>query len=101
MERGRASCAVGPIKLQRPWKGQEWGWEEKVEKWTNGNKNAKIVVYCSSGYRAAWAQTTLLKGGYTNVVNAGGVLNMFDTIESFCPASLDDECAVIPYLARI
>jgi rhodanese-related sulfurtransferase len=40
-------------------------------------KDAKIILYCSSGRRAAIAQQTLEKKGYSNVVNAGGLVDIF------------------------
>ena len=36
------------------------------------DKQGPIIVYCKSGRRAALAQQTLEKSGYTHVVNAGG-----------------------------
>ncbi|GKY97106.1 hypothetical protein MPSEU_000669100 [Mayamaea pseudoterrestris] len=40
-------------------------------------KNAQIIVYCSSGRRAAIAKETLEGKGYTNVINAGGLVDVF------------------------
>jgi phage shock protein E len=40
-------------------------------------KDAKIIVYCSSGRRAALAQETLERKGYKHVVNAGGLVDVF------------------------
>ena len=37
------------------------------------NLDANIVVYCASGMRSSSARKTLLKMGYVNVVNGGGV----------------------------
>jgi rhodanese-related sulfurtransferase len=41
------------------------------------SKTAKVIVYCSSGRRAYLAQTILEKKGYTNVRNAGGLVDVF------------------------
>jgi rhodanese-related sulfurtransferase len=40
-------------------------------------KDAKIIVYCSSGRRAAKAKELLENKGYTDVVNAGGLVDVF------------------------
>ena len=34
---------------------------------------AKIVVYCASGMRSSTARKALIKMGYVNVINGGGV----------------------------
>jgi rhodanese-related sulfurtransferase len=39
--------------------------------------NAAIIVYCSSGRRAAIARDVLEKKGYKNVINAGGLVDVF------------------------
>ncbi len=36
------------------------------------NKNAKVLVYCSSGHMSGIAANTLVKLGYTNVWNLDG-----------------------------
>ena len=41
------------------------------------DKDSKVIVYCSSGRRAALAQETLERKGYTNVINAGGLVDVF------------------------
>ena len=38
-----------------------------------GDKNRAIVVYCAAGVRAAKAKAALLKAGFTDVTNAGGI----------------------------
>jgi len=38
------------------------------------NKNAEIMVYCKSGSRSGVAVKTLLKLGYTNIYNLGGIV---------------------------
>lgn len=37
------------------------------------NKDAKIFVYCGSGFRSRIASLTLLKMGYRNVVDMGSI----------------------------
>ena len=37
------------------------------------DKNTKIRLYCRSGNRASIAQDALIKSGYVNVSNAGGI----------------------------
>ena len=39
------------------------------------NKNAKIIVYCKSGRRSVCACEILVKAGFTNIYNLGGVVN--------------------------
>ena len=46
---------------------------EEVAKLTGGDKNKPIVVYCHSGGRAGRAKKKLLKAGYTQVTNLGGI----------------------------
>lgn len=46
---------------------------DKIKKWTKGDKNHPIVVFCASGRRAARAKKILKKHGYTHVVNVGGI----------------------------
>ncbi len=44
-----------------------------VEKLTGGDKTKPIVLYCGSGKRAGTAKEKLVKAGYTQVTNAGGI----------------------------
>lgn len=46
---------------------------KQVEKWTKGNKDHPIVVFCAAGIRAERAKKILKKHGYTRVVNLGGI----------------------------
>lgn len=46
---------------------------EKVELSKITNKNATIFVYCRSGRRSAIASEALVKMGYTNVYDLGGI----------------------------
>ena len=39
-------------------------------------KGKPIVVYCASGMRSARAATALVRAGFTDVVNAGGIGSM-------------------------
>ena len=39
------------------------------------NKDSKILVYCRSGNRSATASKQLIKMGYTNVYDFGGILS--------------------------
>lgn len=39
------------------------------------NKDAKILVYCRSGNRSAAASKQLIKMGYTNVYDFGGIIS--------------------------
>jgi rhodanese-related sulfurtransferase len=41
-----------------------------------GPKDGPIVVYCRSGHRAGAAKAILERGGFTNVVNGGGLTQM-------------------------
>jgi phage shock protein E len=41
-----------------------------------GVKTAPIVVYCASGARSAYAARMLRQYGYTDVTNAGGLMDM-------------------------
>ncbi len=45
----------------------------KIKKWTKGDKNHPIVVFCAAGTRADKAKKILKKHGYTKVVNVGGI----------------------------
>jgi phage shock protein E len=38
------------------------------------NKDTEIIVYCQSGARAATASNELVKMGYTNISNLGGIM---------------------------
>lgn len=40
---------------------------------TSLGKNEKIIVYCQSGYRSSMAAEQLLKNGYTDVSDLGGI----------------------------
>ena len=44
-----------------------------VEKLAGGDKTKPIVLYCGSGKRAGTAKEKLLKAGYTQVTNPGGI----------------------------
>ena len=46
------------------------------------NLNRKIVVYCASGGRSAYAQRMLVQLGYTNVSNGGGISSMMARLNS-------------------
>ncbi len=46
---------------------------QKIEKLTKGDKGAPIVLYCQSGNRSGIGKKTLLKHGYTKVINHGGL----------------------------
>ena len=39
------------------------------------DKDAKILVYCRSGNRSAAASKELIKMGYTNVFDFGGIIS--------------------------
>jgi phage shock protein E len=41
-----------------------------------GDHKRSIVVYCRSGHRSGQAQALLMKGGFTDVTNGGGLKNM-------------------------
>ncbi len=45
----------------------------KIEKVVS-DKNSEIIVYCRSGARAGTAQNEMIKMGYTNVKNLGGIM---------------------------
>ena len=45
------------------------------------DKNAKILVYCRSGRRSAEASKKLIKMGYTNVYDFGGIIDWNYEIE--------------------
>lgn len=41
-----------------------------------GSKSRDITLYCASGARSAYAQRALMQMGFTNVKNAGGIMQM-------------------------
>lgn len=41
-----------------------------------GDKSRAIVVYCAAGVRAAQAKAALVKAGFTDVSNAGGLSDL-------------------------
>ncbi len=45
----------------------------EVEKLAGGDKNKAIVVYCGIGARAATAKKALVKAGFGQVTNVGGL----------------------------
>ncbi len=45
------------------------------------NKYATIYVYCLSGFRSRIACLTLIKNGYTNVYDMGGIRDWKDKLE--------------------
>jgi phage shock protein E len=45
----------------------------EVAEWTGGDKTKPVVIYCQSGRRAAAAREVLLRAGFTDVENAGGL----------------------------
>jgi phage shock protein E len=51
-----------------------------IEK-TAPNKDTELIIYCRSGARAATACSELVKMGYTNINNLGGIMSWpFDTV---------------------
>lgn len=48
--------------------------EARIEEF--GAKSAPIVLYCASGARSAYAARVLRHLGYTDVTNAGGLMDM-------------------------
>ena len=46
--------------------------ENEISKVLSADKSKPIVVFCASGIRSKMAQATLIKNGYTRVVNGGG-----------------------------
>ena len=46
------------------------------------NRDAKLFVYCLSGARSASACAQLVRMGYTNIVNIGGIAHWNGRIES-------------------
>ncbi len=46
----------------------------KIEK-VSPNKETELFIYCRSGARASTACTELVKMGYTNVHNLGGIMS--------------------------
>ena len=51
--------------------------EEKIK-----DKNKKILVYCRSGKRSKIATQILLKKGYKNVLDFGGIMNWRYEVEN-------------------
>jgi len=50
------------------------------------DKSALILVYCRSGRRSASAANELIRMGYTNVYDFGGILEWpFDTVSGVAP----------------
>lgn len=49
--------------------------ESRFESEVTSDKDATILVYCQSGQRSTIASETLVKLGYTNVNNFGGLNN--------------------------
>ena len=49
------------------------------------DKNAEIIVYCRSGRRSVTASEELIKMGYTNVYNLGGINDWSYETESGAP----------------
>lgn len=45
----------------------------EIETLVGGNKSHPIVVYCERGYRANQAREILLKAGFNQVTNLGGI----------------------------
>ena len=45
-----------------------------IEK-TMANKDTTIYLYCAAGVRAEKAKQSLLRAGYKNVINVGGLQN--------------------------
>ncbi len=45
------------------------------------DKDTRLFVYCHSGARSETACTQLMKLGYTNVINIGGIINWTGFIE--------------------
>lgn len=59
------------------------------------DKDQAIVLYCKSGRRSGFAKQTLLKLGYRNVHNAGGVTDVLrhaDSEPAFGPDCTTREC---------
>ncbi len=49
---------------------------------TVADRDAKLFVYCLSGSRSAYACANLVRMGYTNVTNIGGIAHWSGEIES-------------------
>lgn len=43
-----------------------------------GDKDKPVILYCASGARSAYATRILKNAGYLDVVNAGGLYDMFE-----------------------
>jgi len=41
-----------------------------------GNKNRAIVLYCASGSRSAFGAKLLKESGFSDITNAGGLMDM-------------------------
>jgi rhodanese-related sulfurtransferase len=52
--------------------------QENIEEISKLGKDSKIAVYCKTGGRATLAASILKRSGFSNVINAGGVLNMVE-----------------------
>jgi phage shock protein E len=46
---------------------------KEVENLVNGDKTKPVVLYCRSGRRSGLAKEILLKHGFSNVINIGGI----------------------------
>ena len=46
------------------------------------NKDAKILIYCRSGNRSVQATEKLVKLGYTNLIEIGGIIDYTGEISS-------------------
>lgn len=46
---------------------------DRLAELTDGDKDEPVIVYCRSGARAGRAKTELLRSGYTQVTNLGGL----------------------------
>lgn len=54
--------------------------KSKIEK-VAPNKDTELIIYCQSGARAATACNELVKMGYNNINNLGGIMSWpFDTV---------------------
>lgn len=69
--RGEFSQGAVPGAVNIPLDDIELFAAEKI-----GNRNRKVIVYCASGARSAYAQRVLSHMGYTDVSNGGGLHDM-------------------------
>lgn len=53
----------------------------EIEK-TVPDRDAKLFVYCLSGSRSAYACASLVRMGYTNVTNIGGIVRWSGRLEA-------------------